>query len=77
MLDVKELAVNVSYALGLEGEFTEDVETFTNRIINNRINAPSKAQQAIESMRIAKAFRSRRDIIEWEQVALYLERLGG
>jgi hypothetical protein len=73
---VRQFAEDVSNALGLDGEITLDVQIITERIIQNRINEPSKARQAIESMRIGRDFRKLRDEIEWDRVQGYLCRQG-
>lgn len=75
MSEVRKFAEDISYALGLEGDLTQDVKIITERIIQNR-NEPSKAKQVIESMRIVKHFRQLRAEIEWDKVQSYLCRAG-
>jgi hypothetical protein len=61
MKGVKDLAMDVSYALGLDGEITQDVQIFTERIIQNILNnSQDKAIYALESMKISKDFRALR-----------------
>jgi hypothetical protein len=74
---VKQFCMDVSEALGLEGEITLDVKIMTERIIQNiNINFTDKAQYAIESMRIARDFRKLRAEIaeqsDWIETKAYL-----
>ena len=63
MIGVKEMAMDVSYALGLDGELTLDVLRITERIIQNRIAPKSLSEQALGSMRISRDFRALRQEI--------------
>lgn len=76
MLGVKELAEGVSEALGLDGDITPGVKLITGSIIENQLSDKSKAQKAIESMRIARTFRELRDEIQWNKTLDYLAMEG-
>lgn len=58
MKGVKDFAMEVSYALGLDGEITLDVQIITERIIQNILNnSQDKAVYALESAKISRDFR--------------------
>jgi len=70
-LTAKELAMRVSNALGLRGEITLDVKVIVELIWQNCINNASKAQKAIESIKIGRYFRQVRSETELKNIRIY------
>ncbi len=72
---VKKTAEDISYALGLEGEITADVESLTERLMSNCKNE-DRTEQVMEIMRIAREMRKVRERIEWGKVQEFLSKSG-